>query len=393
MTTIDLAYGARPLRVALPPNTVQVLRPPSSSGRLDYLAAYREAWAAPVGRPPLERLVRPGDRVAVVLPDETRWFPRRAALLATLERLGAADERVTLLIANGNHPQRDPALLELGEDLLRRFRIVNHDSRDAASLAPLGTTSTGLRVTMNRAAAEADLRVAMGTVKPHYFMGYTGGAKNLVPGVAGAETIAANHAKRADPTARLGRVEGNRLRAEIEEAAALAGPAASLNSVVNERRELVGAAAGDLVAAHRAAVEACRPLAEVAARRADVVLISDPLPVTLNIYQSLKLLAVAAPILRPRGVCIVAAECPGGTGQLGPINDLIYKPWLARLLPEDHLCVLVSGLAPEEVAKTFFRAARTVEEAFALARAHLGFEGETVIAPEGGLLAPRVAEE
>ncbi|MCA9773369.1 MAG: DUF2088 domain-containing protein [Myxococcales bacterium] len=389
---LDLAYGARPREVDLP-DGARVLEAPASRGTLDYRPAIDRAWAEPFDQPPIDSLVGATDRLAVVVSDETRWLPRREALQSILDRIPTLRKRPVLLVANGKHPARDPGALGIGEDLLARFDVVNHDARDLGGLVAVGTTSTGLRVVVNRALVEADYRIAVGVVRPHYFMGYGGGAKSFVPGVAGIETTAANHRGRVDPSCRLGNLDGNRTRLEIEEAAALAGPATALHLVLNDRRELVRAVAGSLVDAHRVAAEACRAICEAPASPADVVVVSDPLPVTLNLYQALKLLAVAAPLVRSGGVVIVAAECPGGTGPLVAINDLIYKPWLSTLLPPGHRCVLVSDLKPDDVAETFFQSAPSVEAALARAWEHWGRRGSVLAIPRAGLIVPIVRDE
>src|SRR5262249_44407012 len=158
------------------------------------------------------------------------------------------------------------------------------------------------RVRIHRAAAEADLVVCTGRIKPHYFAGYGAGAKALFPGLGAREDIRQNHALKAHPSSRLGRVAGNACREDLEEATRLAHAKAFLLNVVMSGDRAVGAVAGDLVAAHRRGCDLARPHCEVRAQPAEIVIVSDSLPLTTNLYQAAKLLAPAGWLTRPGGV-------------------------------------------------------------------------------------------
>ena len=385
-----LSYGRSPL--PLPAGLdAEVLAPPPPPAVPDLAAALDAAVAAPIGLAPLRTLASPSSRVLVIVSDASRDEPR-AELYAAVRRALAhvPDDRIALAVANGTHAPGAPERLGLSADVLRRHRVVNHDARDDAAMVEVGRTRRGTRVRVNRCLLDADLVVVTGRVKPHYFAGYGGGAKGIFPGLGHNDDARQNHLLKADPASTLGRVDGNPCREDIEEAVGLVGRRAFLLDVVEAQGVVLSAVGGDLVQAHREGVRRCRPHCEVRARRADLVLVSAPLPVSGSLYQASKLVPPAGMLLRDGGVVIVAAECPEGVGPLQVVNEGIFRLGVRRFLPERYALFLVSGMGEATVSQTYARHAPSLDAALAEARRILsgrpGFR--TLVLPDAGDLVP-----
>jgi lactate racemase len=247
-------------------------------------------------------------------------------------------EDVMVVLALGLHRPMTEAEMEaaVGSEVFRRVPVVNHDPADCLHL---GVTSTGTPVEIYRPLVEADFRVCLGNLELHYFAGYSGGAKAVLPGCASRTTLNANHALMVRPEARAGRLAGNPVRADIEEGVALLGVDFILNVVMDGHR-LAGAVAGDVTAAHRRGCElvAARGIVEIE-RLADVVLVSaGGYPKDLNLYQAQKALDNAAYAVRDGGVLILAAECPEGLG------NRTFEVWLTGATPDELLARIQQSL-------------------------------------------------
>jgi lactate racemase len=386
-----LAYGSHPL--PLPAGLeAEVIPPPAPAPVADLDAALGAALAAPIGAPgapPLGSGATPRTRAVIILSDASRDEPRHALFRAARAALSPVpDERVTIAIANGTHAPGDLARLGLPAALLARHPVVNHDGR-AAELLDLGSTARGTRVRVPPSLLEADVVVATGRVKPHYFAGFGGGAKAIFPGLGHTDDIRRNHLLKAEPGARLGVVDGNPCRDDLEEAARFLPAPAHLLNVVEVGGAIIGAVAGDLVAAHRAGVAMARPLCGVRAARADVVIVSAPLPVSASLYQASKLIPPAGLLLEEGGVVIVAAECPDGTGPLAVVNEGIFALGVSRYLPPGASVILVSGMDEATVAKTYGRFAPSLEAATAEAFRIVGkARPRVIVMPDASDLVP-----
>jgi nickel-dependent lactate racemase len=389
---ILLGYGARPLPCPEPRGlALRVVAPPAPPRVADLGAALDGALVHPTGARPLASVATARSRVVVIVSDASRDEPR-AELFAAVRRALAVvpDDHLTLAVANGTHAPGPLERLGLPADVLRRHRVVNHDGRDAAAMVEMGRTSRGTRVRVNRCVAEADLVVTTGRVKPHYFAGYGGGAKGIFPGLGHESDVRQNHLLKADPDSALGRVDGNPCRDDLEEAIRRLGRDTYMLNVVEVGGAVVGAVAGDVVLAHREGVALARPWCEVEAERADVVVVSAPLPVSSSLYQASKLVPPAGLLLREGGVVVVAAECPEGTGPLDVVNEKIFALGVRRYLPQRHALLLVSGLDEATVARTYATHAPSLEAALARARALVGKAAPDVaVLPDAGDLVPR----
>jgi nickel-dependent lactate racemase len=376
---VDLPYGRRPYRLELGARPATVVAPPAlppPRAPVDQLLA--EALAAPIASAPLEARVRRGDRVTLVVSDPTRSEPRAALVTAVRERL--PEVRLTVAIATGTHGPCGVAALDLPPALVAGAAIVDHDGHDARDLVLAGTTPRGTPVRVHRCAVEADLIVATGCIRPHYFAGWGAGIKAVFPGLGGATEVRINHRLKQEPGARAGVVDGNPCRADLEDAVPMLAPIFLVNVVAGPDGAFHDAVAGDVLAAFRAGAERARPWFTASAPRAPIVVASDALPVTGSLYQAAKIVAAVAPLVEPGGVVVLVAECPDGTGPLDTVNRAIYEIGLRPRLPNAHEIALVSSLSAAQVAPTFARFATRAEDVIA-PRA-----GELVVIPRASQL-------
>jgi nickel-dependent lactate racemase len=341
---VRLAYGRTGLTVDLPDGVpVRVIEPRRVAGLHDERAAIVEALRAPIRTPPLGEIVRPDDTVAVVFSDLTRPMPNDRALPPLLEELslaGVADERVVLINALGTHrPQTEAELHRmLGAEIVARYRIVQHNAWDGANLIAVATNRAGRPVRVNRTYLEASRRILTGFIEPHFFAGFSGGPKAVLPGIADAEAILDNHGPEmiAEPEATWAVTEGNPMWEEMLAVARATAPHFLLNVTLNQEREITGAFAGDLLAAHRAGVAFARQTAmQPVTAPFDVVITSNSgYPLDLNLYQAVKGMAAAARIIKPGGDIIVAAECWDGIPSHGEYKRLLWEANSPRELLE-----------------------------------------------------------
>jgi nickel-dependent lactate racemase len=330
---VDLAYGRTGLTVDLPEAT-DVVRARHVTGVPNEAHALRSALRDPLGSPPLTQLVRPGQRVVVVHSDITRPTPNDRilpVLLAELESAGIARQDITLLNALGTHrPQTDAELRAmLGSQVVRDYRCLQHDANDGANLVSLGTTSNGHPVRLNRRLMEADVRVLTGFVEPHFFAGFSGGPKAVLPALAGAESVLTNHGPDmiAHPKATWGITEGNPIWEEMREVALLAKPTFLLNVTLNADRRITGVFAGDMLTAHARACGFVRETAMVPVTEPfDIVVTTNSgYPLDQNLYQCVKGMSAAERIVRPGGAIVMAAACEDGLPDYGRYADLLRR--------------------------------------------------------------------
>ncbi len=415
---ISLRYG----------KTVQHAEVPSESllgeinghdrpGLTDLPAAYRQALEHPVDCPPLRELVRPGYRVTIAVSDITRAWQRNAEtlplLLDYLNEAGVRDEDVTVVIAVGAHRQNTEAEFKelCSPTVCHRVRVVNHDCYDEANQVYLGKTSRNTEVFLNRHFVDCDLSILTGGVIYHYMMGYGGGRKSVLPGVAGIKTIKQNHLwamgpKPEDGTSPLcesGRTTGNPAAEDIMEIAAFAKPGFIVNVVPNFEGQLIGIFAGNWVSAWQGA---CRLVDEVFAadikEKADIVIASaGGYPRDINLYQSQKTLVNACTAAKNGGVVIYLAECPDikepaeffdwfqyptHLGQVTALrNDFTIAGWVA--LAQTELCLthrVIMVTRPENVelaAQAHVTPVATLEEAVKMAYALAGPDPKVWVMP------------
>jgi nickel-dependent lactate racemase len=329
---VQLAYGQGHLAVELPEDRTTVITPAPRPALADERAAFLAALDAPIGTAPLRSQLRPGAKVCVLFTDITRATPNHRILpwlLGYLEQHGVRREQVTLLNQLGTHrPNTEAELVRmLGAEIVANYRVLNHEPENHAACVALGTTKTGTPAWINRHAVEADVRILTGFIEPHFFAGFSGGIKGIIPGTAALESVMANHGAHniGDPNATFGITRGNPLWEELREVALRVGPSFLLNVTLNEQRAITNVFAGDLITAHQTGCEYVRQSAmqKVDAPFDIVVTTNSGYPLDLNLYQGVKGMSAAARIVKPGGLILLACECREGVPGGSPLDQLL----------------------------------------------------------------------
>ena len=330
---VTLAYGKTDLTVSLPDELdVTIVEPRFVEGLSDEEGALRDALRGPVSSPPLKELAGPSDTVGIVVNDITRPTPYRVILPVLLGELAHVPPgRIVLLVATGTHRANTEAELRamLGDEIVKRYRIVQNDSSDSPSHALVGTTRSGNDIRIHSEYLKCDLRILTGFIEPHLFAGFSGGAKAVMPGLASLSSVLTNHspANIDHPKARWGVTEGNPIWEEIGEAGRMGGAAFLLNVTLNRDKQITGVFAGDPEKAHAQGCAFARQSAMVAVDAPfDIVITCNSgYPLDLNLYQSVKGMSAAAEIVRPGGAIIIAADCWDGIPDHGEYARLLRE--------------------------------------------------------------------
>jgi nickel-dependent lactate racemase len=410
----SLAYGRGKLTITLPQDNILWIlerEQPSSLPREEVLI--RRALETPLGMEWPGRLVQRGQRVVMVVSDITRPCPTSRLLpyvLSELQAGGVQEENIRIVFALGSH-----RCLNIAEQAAlvgpAIFDRVCCGDIGPGPFVEVGCTRRGTPVQVFQPVVEADWRIYLGNIEYHYFAGYTGGAKALLPGVCSLETIRANHAWMVQDSATAGRIVGNPVREDMEEAAALVGPTFLFNVVLDGEKRIVAAVTGDLTQAHR---QGCHKVDELyrvpIPQRVDIVLASaGGWPKDINLYQAHKALENAALAVRDGGIIILVAECGEGLGHStfaewmtsGDAPEELLRRIRERFVLGGHKAAaiaktlrrgvrvfLVSAIEPDLVRKTAFVPFASAQEALAAAQSEIGHAASLAVMPHAGSTLP-----
>ena len=416
MTGIKLPYGKTHLSVNVPKkNLVGVFESELPAAAADQSAEVNRALDNPIGSKPLEELAK-GKRTAVVITsDHTRPVPSKTIMPEILKRLrkGSPDIRITILVATGFHraTTRDELVAKLGAEIVDNEHIVTHDSGDASMLTHVGTLPSGGDLILNKLAMETELLVAEGFIEPHFFAGFSGGRKSVLPGVASRETVLANHCSEfiQSPYARTGILENNPIHRDMLFAAEQANLQFIVNVVINSEKKIVKCFAGNSVQAHLAGCDFLRSLCQINVPQADIVITSNGgYPLDQNVYQSVKGMTAGEAVCRKNGVIIMTASCSDGHGGESfyrnlseasspaalleqtaavPRNKTVPDQWeyqiLARILNEYTVIMVTTDCSHEMLNKMHLRTASTLPEALEAAFGIMGSDASVAVIPDG----------
>ena len=320
--------------------------------------AYRHALAHPIDSPPLREIVKPGETVAITVSDITRGWQRNdltlPILVDYLNEAGVGDENITVIIAVGAHRQNTvEEFVELcSEAVCHRVRVINNNAWDTENMVYYGKTSRGTEVSLNRVVAEADRVILTGGVIYHYMVGYGGGRKSVLPGVASLKTIQQSHmwamekvvGKGSNPLAANMKTTGNPAHEDMMEAAAFLKPDFIVNVVPNLNGDITGIFAGNWISAWQAATRMVDDIFGVTIRQqADIVIASaGGYPKDINLYQSQKTIDNAVYAMKPGGVVILLAECPD-IKEPGEFFDWFDHPTFLEMEKAVRANFLISG--------------------------------------------------
>ncbi len=415
---IEFGYGTGIQAVDVPDrNLMGVLTANEMEHERHGAEAVEYALENPIGAAKLSETVKPGQKVAIITSDISRPLPSYdvlPAVLKELEKAGIPDEDITVVFALGSHrKQTEEECRKLaGDYAYNKVRCINSDPDDCIHM---GTSSNGTPFDITRTVAEADFRIALGNIEFHYFAGYSGGVKALMPGVSTPAAIQSNHSLMVSPDACAGKLEGNPVRADLEEALKFCPIHYIVNAVLDEHKHIVYAVAGDVITAHR---EGCKYLDKMYRKpiptRADIVLVSQGgAPKDANLYQTQKALDNAKHAVRKGGTMIVIGACNEGLGsakfeewltgaptahsmieRIGKDFQLGgHKAAAIAMVLENARIDLVSEMDDDFVRSIFLNPQPSAQKAFDEAMERYG-ENATVIAmPFGGATLPMPQDE
>ena len=324
---IQIPYGMTKIIREAEPSRVMIPKTEELKSLRPGVEIVREAMERPIGSPRLSELSRGKRTCTLIISDHTRPVPSKDIIPLMLEELreGNPDIDVTLLVATGCHRETTRAELtkKLGEDIVRREKIVVHDAVTPGNNVFIGTLPSGAPLYIDRLAAKTELLIAEGFIEPHFFAGYSGGRKAVLPGICDRKTVLGNHSGAfiESPFSRTGVLTGNPIHEDMVRAGELAKLSYIVNVIIDEEKKTVAAFAGDFKAAHEAGTVFLRKYAEVKAVYGDIVVTSNGgAPLDQNIYQCVKCMSAAEAAAKEGGRIIVLAECADGIG-----GDSFYK--------------------------------------------------------------------
>lgn len=419
---IKLAYGKTGLEINLPDTwDVIVVEPRFVPGLNDPHQAIRQALRAPIGTMSLHDQVKPTDKVGIIFSDITRPTPNHLMLPAVLAELAhVPKENITLFNALGTHRPNTPDELRamLGDALVAGYRLVQNDAFDPATQVNIGISSRGHAIWLNRELMDCDIKVLTGFIEPHFFAGFSGGGKAVMPGMAGQRTVLGNHDATmiGNPNATWGVTQGNPIWEEITQVATQAGKTFLVNVTLNKHKEITGVFAGDLEAAHAAGCAFVKETAMVAVPRAfDIVITSNSgYPLDLNLYQAVKGMSAAAQVVKPGGTIIIAADCWDGIPDHGLYGKLLREAsspqallekicspgfleqdqWQAQIQAQiqlkAHVFVRSDHLTGAQIKAALLNPCHCIEETVSDLMARSGNQASICVLPEGPQTIPYV---
>jgi len=412
---ITIPYGKTHLAFDFPCDGVLLSRVDQLKSEKTGLQLVEEAMAAPIGSVSLQQLAQGKKTCTIIISDHTRPVPSKDILppmLAALRR-GNPDIAITLLVATGFHrlTTKEELVSKLGEEIANKEHIVVHDAFNAESNVEIGVLPSGAPLVIDRTAVETDLLVAEGFIEPHFFAGFSGGRKSVLPGVCDKTTVLGNHcgAFIASEYARTGILEGNPLHIDMVAAGELAKLQYIVNVVIDEDKKTVAAFAGDFKQAHEAGVAFLRQYCEVKAIPGDIVITSNGgAPLDQNVYQSVKGLTAAEASAKEGAVLIMCADLADGTGGEGfytslrdcespaahfaqcaatPQSDTIPDQWesqiLARILMKHHVIFVSRPEMEQTLREMKLDYAPNLASAMAKAKTIKGENASVTVIPNG----------
>jgi nickel-dependent lactate racemase len=415
---IDLKYGTSHKQLKLDDkNVIGILKLKESSGIADVIKAEKGVLANPISSKKLSEIAKGKKTACVVVSDYTRGCPYKRPnfnlLLPIIEELhagGIADENIKFLVGTGAHRAhtKQEDIDNFGEEIVNKYQVISHDC-DKNNVS-LGKLSTGNELLIDKVWVDADVRVMTGLITTHYFGGFSGGRKGVLPGIVARETVRKNHAMIVNPDVDIAKTKGNPISDEMDEAAKKARVDFLLNVVINDKKEIVKITAGDLDGAFDEGWKACRELYMVPfGEKADAVFAcAGGYPKDVSLYQSQKTINNAKLVLKEGGTIVLISECSEGIGSDTFAKWLLEATSLDELLNTDpakivvggHTAVgnakvlkrfdilVVSSIPKEELESRFYEYAPGIEEAIEWVKDKHGENFRSYVMPQGGLIYP-----
>ncbi len=416
-------YGEEGLEIGIDPSwNVTIIHPKEQVVIKNPVQKIMNSIENPIGCLPLNDIIKKKkeiNRVCIVVNDATRPVPSHIILEGLIKKLneyGIQDDKILILFATGLHRQsREEEIIRiLGKDLRSRLKVIDHDATDKDSQKYFGDTSDNIPIYINKHYCESDLKILTGYVEPHFFLGFSGGRKSIVPGIAGEETIQANHSAEniASPYARFGIYKKNPMHKISMEISKLIGADFVMNVCINENHEITQVASGDLEAVHEQLVnyQFTTVFKEIAEPYDIVICGNGGYPLDLNLYQAVKSMAIGELAVKKNGTIISVNELSDGIGH-DNFKQLIYSgktpktiynqilnkeiiipdQWeiqvLTRIMMKAEIYI-VSKLTKDEIGNIGLKYANSVEEAIEVSLNKHGNEAKILILPNGPQILP-----
>jgi nickel-dependent lactate racemase len=419
---VRLAYGKTGLDVELSDSLdVTVVEPKYLPGLPYPEEVIREALNKPIGSPSLKNIVTSSDKIGIIFNDITRPTPYKLLLPILLNELANVEKsNITLFNALGTHrPNTNKELQEmLGKEVFDNYLIIQNNPFNYSTQEKIGSTSRGHDIWINKELLDCDLKILTGFIEPHFFAGFSGGGKAVMPGMAGIETILGNHSAEMidDPQATWGITHGNPIWDEIHEIANKMDNLFLLNVTLNKHKQITGVFAGQLTAAHEAGCKFVKENAMMPLSHPYDIVIStnSGYPLDLNLYQSVKGMSAASQIVRPGGAIIIATSCWDGVPDHGLYGQLLREArspkdlletikspgfskvdqWQAQIqaqiLLKAKVIVKSDNLTPEEIKKALLDHCTSIEDAIHDLLKEYGPKAKICILPEGPQTIPYI---
>ncbi|MDK2980098.1 MAG: lactate racemase [Chloroflexota bacterium] len=414
MTNIELRYDETTLRTDFPFKNVDILLPEAQISQKSAQELVQKAFLNPLGGTEKDQKTPDfrGKSVVIAINDQTRPLPHHILLpelLAYLHANGAADDQIQFIIATGTHRALNPAEIEqvLPGNLHQKYAFCCHNCDETDDLVYLGDTKAHTPVYVSRFFHQADVKILVGNIEPHHFMGFSGGFKTASIGLTGRKTIEANHAMLPHPLAKMGHFDDNPMRNDVEDIGRMLGVDYALNIVMNDRKEILHALWGDPQAVIRAGIPLALAGSRIAKKEAEcrydlVIASAGGYPKDINLYQAQKAITNACLFSKKGGIIILSAGCRNGAGnskfiayarQMGSWQAVLddfpkkrfeigpHKAYQLALQARDHKLILVSEIAEDEAARYFVSPARSLDHACALAAPLLPSDSRVAVLP------------
>jgi lactate racemase len=376
----------------------------------------KAAIAAPLDTPPISEIIRPNEKVVILVDDHTRNTPADQILphiLAELLRGGISKRDIIIMITHGTHrlSSEEEVRLKVGKDVYNHYRIEQHSCTDEKNQVFLGVTGRGTPVWVNRLVVEADRCFGIGHIGPSPYAGYSGGSKLIVPGVAALDTINTNHSLVVLGFREFGRVDIP-CRVDIEEAAAFVKLDQVVNVVMSQEEEIIKVLAGSPGCVYKTGVSLARQIFEVPCPGGYDIVITSAFPYDIDLYQAVRAVEYAESSVRTGGSVLLVASCPSGTGEdgfyqlmadkekrpedylrdvarrNGKVTFSVLGYALARIKSEKRLFLLTDGIPDDQVNKMGFQKIVSLQDGLDGLMKEYGPHAKTAVFPHGSATIP-----
>ena len=416
---MKLKYGKEEIQLPIEDkNIIKILNLEKQEVLLNPENKLRELLKNPIGCPSLRELIfqKKASKILIIVNDITRPTPYEIILpplLDELRQIGIKKENIIFVIATGIHRNNSSEEIEemFGKDIFFNYKFINHDC-DTPHLKDLGNLESGNKLWVDPIVSDIDFIITTGVIVPHYFAGFSGGRKSILPGICGRKTIEANHFNMVHPNARSGNLKGNPVHEEMQEAAEKVGVDFNINVVTDENHKIVEIVAGELLTSWQQGVEICKQIYICPIKQKAEVIITSPggYPKDINVYQAQKALENAYQAVKTGGTIILLAKCSEGYGEptfekwieeANSPDDIIerlkkkfilggHKAYAIAKLTKEVEVILISSLPLDKVRKLFFIPMENISQATEYIKEKYGEDFQAYILPSGNVVLPKL---